>query len=333
MTFEFIIIHQPQKDEPILGILRERLCEVLEANLNDIEEDALRRMVRTNFERGRPADGAKPARALLSFTVDLPEETASIRIVIDEFADTLLAAPVEHIVKFEDPLLHKELALRSEELFVLELKLRRVLSVIYLHAFETEPYSLLREEKVTPQPENNPPKSADMQEMWENEFFHLTFRQYGALNQRPEVTKVPALKTLMERMGTYAALCAELERKPVLHSDDAGFLVGLRDLTHAIEAMRNCVAHYRRPSQKITARYSSELTQLHEALDLFLERNRGEWEDSLDDGDWISECDENGVVEDVLSAYEERLTEFFAEKEDDEEEESDAPPPPAAPLA
>jgi hypothetical protein len=37
MIFEFIIIHRPLEDEPILGILRERLREVLEANLNDVE--------------------------------------------------------------------------------------------------------------------------------------------------------------------------------------------------------------------------------------------------------------------------------------------------------
>ena len=227
MIFEFIIIYEPSEEETILGILRERLRDALEANLNDVEDESLWRMLRTTFERSRPADGARPGRALLSFCVELPDETASLRIVIDEFADALLAKPVEHVVKFEDPLLHRELAERSEELFVLELKLRRVLSVIYLDAYDTEPYNLLREEKVKPQPENNPPKRADMQEMWENEFFHLTFRQYGALNQRPEVTKVPEIKEVMKQVGTYAALLSELDRKPVLHSDDAGFLAGL----------------------------------------------------------------------------------------------------------
>jgi hypothetical protein len=207
----------------------------------------------------------------------------------------------------------------------------------------------------------------------------------------------------MEQVGTYAALLVELDRKPVLHGDDAGFLAGLRDLTHKIEAMRNCVAHYRRPSKELTNHYQNELPQLHEALDLFLERNRGEWEDSLDegewtwdrfareaverametaewdqesktievherdeprsgetvanrehlvryleqvaeaafygncskddDGDWISECDANGVVEGVLADYEDRLTEFFAPAEEDEDEDQDedgevAPPVP-----
>lgn len=56
MIFEFVIVHRPREDEPILGALRERLREALEANLNDVEEDALGRMLRTNFQRAQ-ADG------------------------------------------------------------------------------------------------------------------------------------------------------------------------------------------------------------------------------------------------------------------------------------
>jgi len=394
MNFEFIIVHKSGQDEFILDILRERLREALEANLNDVEHDALVRMVQATFERTRLPIDASMQRALLAFKIDLPEETSSLRTVVDEFADSLLVAPIEHVVKFEDPLLHKELAERSEELFVLELKLRRVLSVIYLHAYEIEPYNLLREEKMKPQPENSPPKTSDMQEVWENEFFHLTFKQYGGLNQRPEIHKVPELKEVMKQVGTYDAFCIELDRKPILYSDDAGFLAGLRDLTHAIETMRNCVAHYRRPSQKLTTRYNNDLPLLHKALDLFLEKNRQDWEDTLDngewtwdtatrkaieqvmesarwdeedktiklplcysdepriekivanrdelvscleniatevfyancsindDGDWISECDENSVVEDVLIKYEEQLAKFFVPKDGVEKNDS-----------
>ena len=64
-----------------------------------------------------------------------------------------------HAIKCEDPLLRNELAGRAEELFGLEMKLRRVLSIIYLHAKpDAEPYDLLREEVV--QPMGNPKRRA-----------------------------------------------------------------------------------------------------------------------------------------------------------------------------
>lgn len=103
MIFEFIIIHRPLEDEPILEILRERLREVLEANLNDVEDDALAQTVQINFQRPLPANhnGAQP-RAVLGFSLELTEEIASISEVVGEFADALMADPIEHTIKCED---------------------------------------------------------------------------------------------------------------------------------------------------------------------------------------------------------------------------------------
>lgn len=288
MTFEFTIVYQHEDGSDIREILHERLHGVLEDSLNEFNHETTSRMLRVNFERNdspiTDAQGVTRTRTVLVFSVQLPDETASLRTVVDEFADALDAAPIEHAVKFEDPLLHGELAQRAEELFALELKLRRVLSVIYLHAYHERPYELLHEERMKPQPENNPPTPADMERAKENEFFHLTFRQYGNLNQRPDITnKAPALLQMMEQTGTHAALLAELARKPIQHSDDAGFLASLRDSTHAIEAMRNCVAHYRRPPQELTRRYLNDLPNVHRDLDYFLENNRADWLDALGD--------------------------------------------------
>lgn len=193
MIFEFIVIHQPREDEPILGILRERLREVFEANLNDVDDDALARMVRTNFQRPQPESIDGPPRTVLGFSLELPEETASAREVVDEFADALMAEPIEHAIKCEDPLLRAELATRAEELFALEMKLRRVLSTIYLHAYaHADPYELLREETVQPMASARPQRE-QMKAAAENQFFHLTFGQYVGLNQRPTIRDLVAL--------------------------------------------------------------------------------------------------------------------------------------------
>lgn len=379
MIFEFVIVHKLQEDEVVIEVLRERLRSALEANLNDVEDDALDRMVRTNFERPQPETADGTSRAVLGLSLELPDETASIREVVDEFADALLVDPIEHAVKCEDPLLRAELATRAEELFALEMKLRRVLSIIYLHAYpDADPYELLREETMQPMASAKPQKE-QMQAAAENQFFHLTFGQYVGLNQRPAIKD---LASLIRNQDTYEAFRAELLRQPVEHEDDAGFLAGLKERMDSIEKMRNAVAHNRRPSKKATNDYLNALPLVDRALDDYLDALTADWRDSAnddemfwdaatrkaveqamesaewnedaktitlrdpdeprmyvtvsdrdalvshlesvagsafyancprEDGEYLYACDENGVVEPVLSDHGERLDEFFAQ--------------------
>ncbi len=225
-------------------------------------------MVRISFQRPLPAnaDGGEP-RAVLGFSLELAEETASIREVADEFADALMADPIEHAVKFEDPLLRAELAARAEELFALEMKLRRVLSIIYHHADpDADPYDLLREETVQPMATAKPQKE-QMKAVAENQFFHLTFGQYVGLNQRPAIKDLVAL---IRNEDTYETFRAELLRQPVEHEDDASFLAGLKDRMDSIEKMRNAVAHNRRPSRKVMEDYGNAFPRVNQALDDYL---------------------------------------------------------------
>ena len=226
--------------------------------------------------------GVEHRRTVLAFTLELPDEIASARIVVDEFADALVAAPIEHAVKFEDPLLHRELAERSQELFALEMKLRRVLSVIYLHAYRDQPFDLLREEKEKPV---NPAREEHMKNVAENEFFCLTFGQYVGLDQKPDIRQLPMLLDLIRTNETYDALYAELERLPVADEDDAVFMAGLRQRMDAIETMRNCVAHNRRPSKRVTDNYLNALPQVDVSLDAVLVRWAIIWQDEMGDGD------------------------------------------------
>lgn len=278
MTFEYLITHEPQRDEPILSILRERLLVVMEDNLNDVEHEALARMVQTDFQRLQASAPDGALRSILSFKLVLPEETASIQEVVDEFTDALAAAPVLHVLKFEDPLLREELAARAEELFGVEMKLRRVLSIIYLHAYpDADPYELLKEEVEQPMSKAKPEKTA-MKAAAENQLFHLTFGQYVNLNQRPAIKDFAAL---IKSQDTYEAFRAELMRQPVRHEDDASLLSSLKERMDAIERMRNCVAHNRRPTKGVKQSYLNALPLVHRDLDNYLYALSADWSDYL----------------------------------------------------
>lgn len=378
MIFEFLIVVRLAEDTEIVDVIHECLTKVLEDNLNEFDDEAVRRMVIPRVQRLGDYDaeenGEPYCRMLFSFVLELPEETASPRIVVDEFADALNAPPIIHLVKFDDPLIRADLARWADEIYALEMKLRRVLTFVYLHAYQGgDPYELLHEESVQPMNKERP-KPEHMKERAENQFFYLTFSQYVGLNRRPEF-KLTDLLDLVRNKEAYDGFREELSRAPVEDEDDAVLLAGLKERMDAIEAMRNCCAHSRRPSKKVEENYLNARPLLDQLLDDYLARwewqepveafwdeaaceavedamERARWDEDektitlsdrdedrmretvssreelnryltqvassafyanapREDGEFLYECDEYGILETVLRDYEERLEEFF----------------------
>ena len=74
---------------PIRDVLVDRIGGVLTDNLNEFDFDAVDAMVRVNYERKAKDENAAVApddkRAVLAFTLELPDETASARTVLMNF--------------------------------------------------------------------------------------------------------------------------------------------------------------------------------------------------------------------------------------------------------
>jgi hypothetical protein len=275
VIFEFVIVYQKNTDTDIRQILIDTLTLSLQDNYDEFDPDTVDQMITLQTQRmGNQLaneDGNITQTIILGFTLDLTEETNEAQTVVEEFAKALTEVPnpISHIVKFEDPLLQAELAQWSAEIFAIEMKLRRVLTLIYLHAYQgIEPYKLLRDEKEQIATKEKP-SNQDMQEALENQFFHLLFSQYVNLNQRLD----PKINDLLEHIRNfmqYDELQAEIIRKPVQDSYDAGFLAGLKNKIDAIEKMRNCIAHNRRPSSRIKQGYQRAQPEINQLLDQYL---------------------------------------------------------------
>ena len=279
MSFVFLIVCRATPEREIDKVVGELLAQAKENIGGDFEDDALACVVSRRHQRfgdeSTDNHGQTTRQVITDIILNL-EATKVAKDLVREFIVLLNASPViHHIVKFEDPLLQEELAYRASEIFALEMKLRRVLSFIYLHAYQgKDPYDLLRDETVSPM---GSPKLNQMQSATENQFFHLTFGNYAALNQRREIRFNDLLEILRDA-DTYEKFYEEFSRVPIAHEDDSELLAGLRNLMDAIEKMRNCVAHNRRPSTRLTANYNNALPQLHEMLDNCLSR----WDFPLD---------------------------------------------------
>src|SRR5260221_12477248 len=105
--------------------------------------------------------------------------------------------------------LQELLGRRAAEIFALEMKLRRVLSLIYLHAYQnSDPYNLLIDEKTRPASKEQP-KPEQMRAAAENQFFHLTFSQYINLNQRSDIN-LPVMLGMLQASSDFEAFLAEI---------------------------------------------------------------------------------------------------------------------------
>jgi len=274
MRFEFLLSYCHTSSTEIRTTLVEVLTRVLEDNLNEFSRDEITQMIVLNHRRlgNEETDdaGNNSQNIILGFTLELPEETNETQTVLDELAAALLDTISDsHIVKFEDSLLHDDLARWADEIFTLEMKLRRVLTLIYLYAYQdSDPYELLKDEKEQPTAKDKPDKS-QMKTAVDNEFFHLTFSQDVNLNTGPDPKIGDLLKNICNS-ADYDILYREINRKPIEDEDDVNFLAGLKERMGAIEKMRNCVAHNRRPSRGVVGHYETARPLLNDLLDNYL---------------------------------------------------------------
>lgn len=280
MIFEFLIVYRKEISTDIRITLKETLTIALQDNYDEFDSERVEQMISLKTERiseeSTDEDDNLGHKVILGFTLDLLEDIDEAQTVVDEFAKALIEDEnsIFHIVKFEDPLLKAELAQWSEEIFAIEMKLRRVLTFIYLYAYQEEdPYQLLKEEKEQPMSKDKT-NTDQMKKVLENQFFHLVFSQYVNLNQRTEF-KFPLLLEKIQNAETYDIFRREIKRIPIEYEEDASLLAGLKPKMDAIEAMRNCIAHNRRPSIRVVNNYENAHPLLNQLLDDYL--NQWAW--------------------------------------------------------
>ena len=277
MTFEFLVACRTTVETDVRQTLTDLLVGFLEDKQNSFNEGVLDDLVQIRHQRPVAGEsgntGTNGNATLIGFTVELPDDTRDAVDVVSDFVNALPdAPPISHVVKFEDPLLEAYLTERASEIFALEMKLRRVLSFVYLNAYQLEdPFNLLWEEREENHPPIPRPQPNQMKAAAENEFFHLTFGQYTNLNQRQDLD-LSSFLTSIQNSENYDVLRTEISRLPIEDEEDARFIASLKDIIGPIGHMRNCVAHNRRPTGGIRNNYPNAHDQLDARMNEYLTR-------------------------------------------------------------
>ena len=275
MTFEFLVACRMTPETDVRQALTGLLAGVLMDNQKDADEGIAADMILLRHERpGHEAtdnNGVTSHHILIGFTLELPDDTVSIESVVEDFAGALPdTPPVFHTVKFEDPLLRAQLTEYATEIFATEMKLRRVLSLIYLHAYQDigNAFNLLENETVQI-PQRERPRPEQMKAASENQFFHLLFSQYINLNKRPD-PQLPDVLEFIRNSEQYDSFRAAILRNSIEDETDTEFITDLKSLMDPIEGMRNCIAHNRRPTRSLVDNYPNARRELEERLNEYL---------------------------------------------------------------
>jgi hypothetical protein len=277
MKLEYLIVCPPVIAEA--NFFEQILWQALTDNLNQVDFERLPGAVKIKMIRPclpkTDDDGSVLKvifRVLCGFDVELEDGIENIAAVIEDFSSAVASTDgVDHVLKFFDETILEQNLNFQRQLFKIEMKLRKALSLIYLSAYEDGFYDLLRDEKIEVlKKDGQPPGEADLRPAFENEFFHLLFSQYISLNERRLPKQTADLVQMLRDTESFDQLRRELIRRPVQIERDAGFLASLKSLLDPIEKLRNCVAHNRTPSKSSIEQFHKAAPELEKKLDDYL---------------------------------------------------------------
>ena len=246
---DYLVVCSHSRDlKPILAKL---LGDVIETAYNeeDIdyeppEDEELRQCIALRYTKNREG-----GHQIYSFAVDFDIASVEFDIASEEMEKLIYkfskavrdckGEGIKHLLKLHDPHLQRTLHDYGKDIFEIEMKLREVLSLIFVDTCGTDFYDLLKETDVTPRVSLTP---KEMCESYENQFFCLLFSQYKELKVRNSI----------------------IERQYVNFLDSLDHEVG------PIEDLRNCVAHNRSIPQITIDNYKESKEQLLNKINQFL---------------------------------------------------------------
>src|SRR3954451_21537735 len=105
MTFEFLVRCHINGESDLQADLTDLLRDTLQENLNEFDDDAVNSMIvlrqRRKGDEHQDETGNKFRHELVTFRLDLPDETESVPAVLEEFTDALPGSPsIVHVVRF-----------------------------------------------------------------------------------------------------------------------------------------------------------------------------------------------------------------------------------------
>ena len=239
LTVDYLVVYSEEMD------LIELLTEMLKNALEDVHDEPPEVEELRQYINIRHTTPREDGHRVCGFSVEFDSAAGAMGELIHDFSQSVADCEEEgigHLLKLHDPHLQRTLRDYGTEIFEIEMKLREALSLIFVDTYGKNFYELLNETNVIPVTPSEQRTAKVMNESYENEFFHLMFKQYKKLN----------------------------DCNPIIEREHIDFLASLRDQVEWIEELRNCVAHNRSIPEDIIANYETAKATLLKEIDKVL---------------------------------------------------------------
>jgi len=193
--------------------------------------------------------------------------------IINEFGNNLKDDEnIDVVFKYFDELMSEEHKSYAEEIFEIEMKLREIISFIFIDTYKVDYYNLLKEINVKIQPLNgsNRPDKNYFESHFENEFFFLLFSDYIHLNDLKKISQNDLMELIINS-NDYDELKKNIQDIGITKEKYQDLIASIKQNLKPIEDMRNCIAHNRSFTDKVLENYQQAKANLDSIINQFWE--------------------------------------------------------------
>jgi len=172
---------------------------------------------------------------------------------------------VDCILKFSDDFLKDKLNTLQKELFDLEMRIREILSLIFLSRYPDKPHNFLEDFNVRKE------RGTEERQIkfFENELFFISFSEYlDLINKQKDIDINELSKKIIENEN-FQELKESLLLRGITNQDHKQFMEGVKILFESLIKIRNCVAHNRNPSETELENFERAKKELREKIQEF----------------------------------------------------------------
>jgi len=278
MKIDFQIVHTIKSDlkEYLLDLMKQTLGEsaIIEVSVEEKPED-IQNWEIFNWIEIKYNYILEENKSIVGFSLDISEE---YREIISEFGDHLKDDEnIEVVFKYFDESMSEKHKSYAEEIFEIEMKLREIISFIFIDTYKGDYHNLLKEIDVKIQPlnGNNKPDKDYFERHFENEFFFLLFSDYMHLSEPKKISQNDLMELIINS-NDYDELKRNIQNRGITKEKYQDMIASIKQNLKPIEDMRNCIAHNRSFTDTVLQNYQQAKANLYNIINQFWEELENE---------------------------------------------------------